>query len=479
MTSSIAIVVSALLAATAPLAAQTIAGVTDSLGPAARRLRQLIGALESGSSARIRSFIRDAYAPELSERTNEDRAVQSYMRLYDRSRGLELDSLRATATEAAALLRSRLTGWWEQLSIRIEPKPPHRLVGVASFTIDPPKHPLAGRGASDRERVGEIERVARRLSEVDAFSGVVLLAKGDSVLYVGAFGDADRERRIPIRPDTPFQLASITKTFITVAIAKLVEQRKLDWNDPLGKFFPDFPLREAREMVRIKHLVTHTSGLREFQSDSGTRRSMNDYVRTVALAQDALLLYEPGTRSTYTNGNFLLLAKIVELASDQPFYAYIRNSVFRAAGMDNTDFLVPGSEPPRIAVGYEKEYTSDAVRLVCEAVPRELSDYPAPHCCAYSTAHDLLRFASALRSGRILLPATVDLLFSAKPEAGNWGYGFDILNEDRRLVGHGGSWVGQSNSLDMFLRIGYTVVILSNYTDARSPLRELIAAVLP
>jgi len=73
----------------------------------------------------------------------------------------------------------------------------------------------------------------------------------------------------------------------------------------------------------------------------------------------------------------------------------------------------------------------------------------------------------------------VDLLLSPKPKAGDWGCGFDILNEERGLVGHGGSWVGMSDSLDMFTRSGQTAVILSNYTNARSPLREAIWAIVP
>jgi hypothetical protein len=91
----------------------------------------------------------------------------------------------------------------------------------------------------------------------------------------------------------------------------------------------------------------------------------------------------------------------------------------------------------------------------------------------------LFRFARALRSRRILRPATFELLVAAKPEAGNWGYGFDILDAERALVGHGGSWIGISNSLDVFTRRGHTAVILSNYTRARSPLREEISRILP
>jgi CubicO group peptidase (beta-lactamase class C family) len=472
------------LSVLAPAHAQSVQSVrdraVDANGPAVRRLTELIAAVESGSSVRIRAFARAAYAPEVWQRTSEDRVVQFYTALHERSRGLEVDSLRTTPTEAAALLRSKLTGLWEQLSVRVEPEPPHRILDFsASFSIKPPKHRLADSRATDTERVRELERVARRLSEADAFSGVVLVAKGDSILYLGAFGDADKKRGVPIRPDTRFALASITKTFVTIAVAKLVEQGKLSWDDPLGKFFPDFPVTQARERIRIKHLLTHTAGLREGFPERPD--SMDDYVRAVARAQGDSLPYEPGTRSVYSNANFVLLGKVIELASGRAFYEYIREHVFRPAGMEHADFdelrRVPAGQR---AIAYEKQYTDAGVRVVSAWTPPEPGvEYPAPFAGVHSTAHDLFRFASSLRSGRFLRPQTVALLFTPKPEAGNWGYGFDILDEERGLVGHGGSWSGMSNSLDLFTRSGYTAVILSNYTYARSPLREAIWAILP
>jgi CubicO group peptidase (beta-lactamase class C family) len=470
--------VALLLVLAAPALPQSKPGAADANGPAARRLRELIAAVESGSTARMRAFVRATHAPE-TWRGNEDRVVQSYARLYDRSRGLEIDSLRATPTEAAALVRAKLTGLWEQLSVRVEPEPPHRVLGEASFSIKRPNHPLAEARASDAQRVREIERLARRLAEVDAFSGVVLLARDDSILYVGAFGDADKRRAVPVRPDTRFALASMTKPFVTVAVAKLVEQGKVSWDDPLGKFFPDFPLAQAREKVRIKHLVTHTSGLKQGFS-KGPPDSIDDHVRGVALAQDDTLLYEPGTRSVYNNANFHFLGKIIELGSGQPFYEYIRAHILRPAGMQDTDFDELHRVSERRAVAYQRLYTDEGVRFVAEAPrPEPGVEYPAAFAGMHSTARDLFRFARALGNGRIVRPETVELLFSPKPEAGNWGYGFDILDEQRGLVGHGGSSVGMSTSLDMFTRSGYTAVILSNYTFARSPLREAIWAIMP
>jgi CubicO group peptidase (beta-lactamase class C family) len=401
------------------------------------------------------------------------------MAMYDRTRGFEIDSLRSTPTEAAALLRGKLTGRWESLAVQVEPEPPHRIVGdAASLAFAIPKSTLAD-VLSDAERVREIDRIARRLSEADAFSGVVLLARGDSTLYLSAFGQADRERNVPMDPQMRFDLASIPKTFVTVAIAKLVEEGKLSWEDPIGKYLPDFPLVDARQKVRIRHLVTHSSGLQDVlryceHNPCPRARSMDDFVRTVALAQEDSLLYTPGTRSPYTNANFLLLGKILEVVSGEPYYDYIRTNVFQPAGMKDTDFYATGVLPERIAIGYDKQYASDGVRFQPVQAGYELVGYPSPDGAAYSTAGDLVRFARALRAGHIMRPETVAILFAPKPEAGSWGYGFDILDEVRGLTGHGGTGRGASNSLDMFTRTGYTAVILSNYSYARSPLREVI-----
>ena len=453
-------------------------------GPAERRLMELVTAVQSGSTERIRAYVREAYAPELRQRINEDAVVQFFARLHDRSHGFEIDSLHATPTEAVALLRTKLTGTWEQLSVRVEPEPPHRLLASASSRIAPPRHRLAGDGASDAARVREIARIARRLAEADAFSGVALLARGDSILYLDGFGQADRSRRAAIRPDTRFQLASITKPFVSVAVAQLVEAGRLSWDDSLGKLFPDLPLAAARQRVRIRHLVTHTSGLRDFSCEGRscpTRYdSTDDHLRAAVLSQGDSLVYEPGSRFVYTNTNYALLGRIVELLSGQTLHDYVRAHVFRPAGMQDTDFFEPGRAPERLAVGYDKQFSDEGgVRYVGEPVRPESTGYGSPHAGAYSTARDLFRFARALQSGRLLRPETVALIFSPKPEAGSWGYGFEIYDEARGLVGHGGSWRGISNGIDLFTRSGYTSVILSSYTDARSPLREAIRAMVP
>jgi CubicO group peptidase (beta-lactamase class C family) len=338
------------------------------------------------------------------------------------------------------------------------------------------------RGAEDADlvRMDQISRIAHRLAAADSFSGAVLVGRGDQIIFQSAMGRANRERGEPLRLETRFALASITKTFVTTAIATLVDKGKLSWEDSLGHFFPDFPLAQARAHVRIKHLLTHTSGLRELDAAPQRPRSLDDYVRMVVQAQQGALLHEPGSRAVYNNGNYVLLGRIIELASGRPFHEYIRERIFEPARMTETGFDLPGRAPVPLAVAYDRRVTSQGVQLTGDnRATAPTVDYPPPYTGAHSTVRDLFRFARALRSGRIVRKETAELLLSPKPEAGNWGYGFDILDEQRGVVGHGGSWIGMSNSLDMFTRSGYTVVILSNYSRGRSPLRESIRAILP
>lgn len=350
---------------------------------------------------------------------------------------------------------------------------------------DPPADAFVDPAASDGARVREVERLARGLSEAGAFSGVVLLGRGDSILYQGAFGLADRDAGVPVEPSTRFGLASITKTFVSVAVAQLVEQGRLSWDDPLGERLPDFPVAAAREQVRLRHLLTHSSGLRDFTGYCRTHRcpevrSMADLVETAALAQEDELLYAPGSRSSYNNANFILLAAVLERETGRSWFEHVRERILLPAGMVDTDLSEPGRVPERLAVGYDRRDPEDGVRYVGRAPAAEpYTGYPAPYAAAHATAADLFRFAAALHAGRIVRPETVARMFAPAPEAGDWGLGFDVLDAGRGLVGHGGSWTGMSNSLDLLPGSGYTVVILSNQTNGRSPLREAIWAVLP
>jgi CubicO group peptidase (beta-lactamase class C family) len=469
---------------------QAPARVAASDSIAARRLTELVGAINSGSSATMRSLFRTAFilSPDQLQRGTLDRMVAFYSALYDRSRGFEVHDLQLVApTEAAALLQSNLTGSWESIGVRIEPEPPHRIADVGAPSRELPLPPSGVSARTDAERVPALDEFMNRVAGAKVFSGVVLLAKDDSVLFLKAYGEANKKLRLTNRTDTRFGLASITKMFTAVAIAQLVEQGKLSFEDPLSKYLPSFRNREAVEKVQLKHLLSHTSGIPDYlricqrvQPCPAHPRTLDDYLTRVELAQADTLMFEPGTRWAYSNASYVLLGKIVEIVSGQPYPDYVREHVFRPAGMRDTDFFQAGPVPERLAKGYEKEFTDEGVRFREGGSAITVTDVGSSEGGAYGTAEDLLRFALALRAGKLVGPQYVRLLASPKPELKSPSYGYGVsLEPAEGIAGHGGTGAGASTSLDMFLHSGHTAVVLSNYSYARTLPREHVWRLIP
>lgn len=304
-----------------------------------------------------------------------------------------------------------------------------------------------------------------------AFSGVVLVADDEKALYETAAGWADREAETLISPDTRFNLASMNKMFTAVAVLQLAEQGTLAFDETIATYLPDYPNREVAEQVTIEQLLTHTSGLgdvftEQFFTDPHRYRSNADYLPLFA---DEPLLFPPGEQFTYSNAGYVVLGLVIEVLSSQSYDDYVRTHIFEPAGMTATSAFDIDEAVPDLALGYT---TQDAAGEETGVLRPNADLMPGRGFAAgggYSTAGDLLRFRQALYGGRLLSPASVDLLTTGRVEVGpaaSYAYGFfDRVQGGRRVVGHGGGAPGVCSSLGMYPETGYTVVILSN-TDA-------------
>ncbi|HYO63524.1 MAG TPA: serine hydrolase domain-containing protein [Pyrinomonadaceae bacterium] len=448
---------------------------------ASRRADELIALLNSGDRAAVRAYVNDHFSRSSNERVPLEQRVNNFSRLHDTTRGVELLSVRGTKpNEIAALVRSKLTGQLSELIVEVEPEAPHRVnrmgLGPASDAARP------ARKLTDAELTRELDAFIQKLAGADIFSGAVLVARNGEPLFKKAYGEANKDFAAPNRVDTKFNLGSMNKMFTAVAIAQLVERGKLSFDDPLSKFLPDFPSKEAAEKVKIKHLLTHTSGLgsyfnQQFVEGSRARfRSVDDFL---ALAKNETLQFEPGARWSYSNTGFLVLGKIVEKVSGQSYYDYVRAETYVRAGMTNTVSYELDSVNPNLAVGYQKEYSDAGATFRNNIFAHVIRGGPAGG--GYSTVEDLLRFDVALRSGKLVGPEYVKLLLAPKPELNSpeYGYGFGY-DADLNTAGHTGGFLGISSSLDMYLGNGYTAVVMSNYGGGMQPvnakIQELIQA---
>lgn len=440
--------------------------------PAARRAREIIQLVNAGSRAEARKYVAESYAPSFL-RGNPDPHVEFFSRAHDLTRGLELQGVQdAKPAEATLLVRNKLTGAYLNLLVRTESAEPFRIASIGLRVAQPPAGQKVGK-LTPEQMAKELDALMAKVTEADVFSGAVLLAKDGKVIYKKAAGMANKDFNAPNRTDTKFNLGSMNKMFTSVAIAQLVERGKLAFDDPLSKFLPDFPDKESAEKIKIKHLLTHTAGLgsyfnQKFWESSRTRfRTVNEMME---LAKGEKLQFEPGSRWQYSNTGMLVLGAVIEKASGQSYFDYIRENIYKVAGMINSDCYELDLVNPNLAVGYEKEYTDSGIRFRNNIFMHVMRGGPAGG--GYSTVEDLLKFDVALRSNKLVGADYVKLLLAPKPELNSpdYGYGF-FVNTTNRTVGHSGGFPGISSNLDMFLASGYTAIVMSNYGSGETSLR--------
>ena len=249
----------------------------------------------------------------------------------------------------------------------------------------------------------------------------------------------------------------MNKMFTAVATLQLVEAGKLALDDPIGKHLPDYPNRELASKVTVRHLLTHTGGTGDiFGPDFDENRlELRDHGDYVDLYGSRPLEFEArvALRSTRTTASSCS-ARSSKQSSGASYYDYVREHVFRPAGMTSTDSLPESEDVPGRAVGYTGSSGS--------RVPN--TDWlPWRGMAAgggYSTVGDFLRFAQALSSGTLISKAT--LAKATSPQRQGYGYGFVVGRRPSRHYGHSGGAPGMNGELRIFPKLGYVVVGLSN-----------------
>jgi CubicO group peptidase (beta-lactamase class C family) len=450
------------------LAARSIPSPPGSRETGVQRVKEFVHALNSPDRSVLEAFFQRNYSPELLRTP-----LAGHLGFADdfRSRNgrVVFHGIQSAGdTEVAALVRSTLTDEWDTVAVQLEASPPYRIAAVGRVRAEPPPGAQTEAPRSDRGRVAALKAFMDRLGKADWFSGTVLVAKGEQVLFAKSYGEADKDFHVRNRLDTRYNLASVGKMFTAVAVAQLVEAAKLRFDDPLSRYLPDFPTPEGAGSIRIEHLLTHTSGLGDFSQTRRFAETSRDMLRSVAdylqFATEEKPAFDPGTRWAYSNTGYLVLGAVIEKVTGMSYQDYVREHIFQRAGMLSTDNFDVDLVVPNLAVGYHKEFPGDGIRFHKSTFVGYIRGEPFGGAC--STAGDLLQFANALRNDRLVGSQYRKLLLSAKPALGSpdYGYGFEV-DRQTGTVGHGGRFPGVSTFLSMFPEAGYTAVVLSNYSD--------------
>jgi D-alanyl-D-alanine carboxypeptidase len=425
--------------------------------PSFRQFSAWLAAFNSGDKGQYRQFL-DNNFPTRASSLNRD------MDLRERTGGFEFRKLeKGSATQVSGLVQERDSDQFARFTLKVEPAEPHHILSLSLMAIPrPAAFPISR--LTESEAIAAVKARIEKNAAADRFAGTVLVGKNGEVLFSGAYGLADREKRIPNTLDTRFRIGSMNKMFTAVAVLQLVESGKIKLTDPLGKYITDYPNQEIATKVTIHQLLTHTGGTGdifgpEFNKHRRELRTLNDYV---ALYGKRSPQFEPGSQWRYSNYGMLLLGVVIERVTGQSYYDYVQEHIYKPAGMALTGSL---PEDPAVAgrsIGYMKSETGGWVPNI-DTLPYRGTSAGG----GYSTVGDLLKFANALMSHKLLNAASTELLITGKAEAGPGGkyaYGFeDQRDKDGNgWVGHGGGAPGMNGDLKIYPKSGYVVAVLAN-----------------
>jgi CubicO group peptidase (beta-lactamase class C family) len=294
---------------------------------------------------------------------------------------------------------------------------------------------------------------------------IAVLREGKIVKSKG-YGLANLEHDVAATPDTIYQSGSVGKQFTAAGILMLAEDGKLGLDDRLSKHFPDGPSGWHR--ITIRHLLTHTSGLKDYGSDEIDLRKDYTEDEYLDVIKRMPVEFESGTQWSYSNTGYLLLGILTSRLADKHWSEFLAERLFAPLGMTTTRVISERDLVMHRAAGYELDGEGEVKNQEWVA--------PSANQCAdgalYFSVKDLAAWDAALNARTFLRPESFEAWWTPVSLANGttfpYGFGWDIEEQrGHRLIEHGGSWQGFRAAIARYLEQRLTVVVLSNLAQAQ------------
>ncbi|MEZ5146720.1 MAG: serine hydrolase domain-containing protein [Bacteroidales bacterium] len=318
------------------------------------------------------------------------------------------------------------------------------------------------------EYAGYLANRFKQLNKRGVFNGTVLYGEHGQVVYKGAFGYADFRKKDTLNTQSAFQLASVSKMFTAAAIMILKTEGKLDYDDTITKFIPEFPYGT----VTIRNLLTHRSGLSRYMSLADKHWDINKPINNEDVI-DLFVKYKPDPYFKpddgfhYCNTNYALLASVVERITGLHFDEFVKLKIFEPLGMDSSfvynlrgDSVISYAVPVGVS-GYRYRGWK----------PVKVGDYYLNGVMGdkgvYSTVEDLFKFSCALDNGTLIPLPELEAAFkpgspSYYRRKDNYGFGWRIKEDMDSTVYHFGWWKGFRTYFVRDMQNQRTLIILTN-----------------
>ncbi len=347
---------------------------------------------------------------------------------------------------------------------------------------DPQSVPSVAHLAPPQKWTGAVKRarqIVRATAAEQNLPGVsVAVGAGGDIVWAEGFGWAHLPNRVPVTPGMRFRIGTASKVLTSAAVGLVLERGRLDLDDEIQGYVPDFPKKQWP--VTLRQLMGHVAGIRNDAGDEEPVSARDDEPLSVRCERtvDGLqrfaerpLLFEPGTEYRYSNYGWILVSAAVEAAAQEPFSTFMRKQIFEPLGMKDTTPDSSTEPSPDRATFYFPRFSADPRYGPDEGREVDYSCF-AGSAAFVSTPSDLVRFGLAINSGKLLQPATVQLLQASQrlPSGQETGYGLGwdletaaLAGEQTRLVGHDGELMGgMVASFMMFPEHGIVVAVTSN-----------------
>jgi CubicO group peptidase (beta-lactamase class C family) len=335
----------------------------------------------------------------------------------------------------------------------------HRSLTVAAL--------LAASSLAAADFSGPIDALFKDYNQPGVPGASVIVIRDAKVVYKHAYGLADVEVKTAATPKTNYRLASCTKQFTAMCIMMLAERHKLNLDDRLTRFFPDYPA--YGKDITVRQILTHTSGLRAYEElmpkDQTAQLHDIDVLNLLKQATDTY--FPPGQEYRYSNTGYAHLALIVEKASGMSFAAFLKKNIFGPLKMHETVAFEEGKSTVRNrAFGYTKK--GDAF----ERTDQSPTSAVLGDGGIYSSVEDLMLWDQALYTTKLVSDDmlhqawTPSILSSGKQS--NYGFGWELGEmHGIKTVRHGGSTIGFRTAILRIPEKKFTVIVLANRSEAK------------
>jgi CubicO group peptidase (beta-lactamase class C family) len=433
-----------------------------------KRIESYVSAFNNGEEA-MRTCLQENISQASLENRPVDIRLSVYRQMKDNMGEITLNKIEANNPSSVSALIKTTKGEWFIFQFELESEPPYKIVGIRIESSDEPDL-VDEPKIKEMNALQQIVKLLDEQSKIDALSGAVLIAKNGKPIFQRAYGLASKEFKVLNKVDTKFNLGSINKIFTQIAIGQLFEEGKVTFGDPIAKYLPEYPNRIASDKVTIRHLLDMTSGIGDFFGEKFENtpkdkfRENGDFLPM--FANDSLL-FEPGTKNQYSNGGYIVLGMIIEKVSGQNYYDYVKEKIFKPAGMLNTDSYEADVPVTNLAEGYSRESSNQPWKKNIYTRPARGSSAGG----GYSTVEDLLKFTVALKQNLFFKKAETWRVLRGEP--------VKAIVPGSGGMGIFGGAPGINSGIETEIGNGYRAIVMSNYdppsaSDAMKKIRGIL-----